>query len=240
MSLDNKLPIQIITAKSGSSPNRLAKDIRDVLRNPLEDSGIYYKHHESDMLTGYAMIIGPDNTPYRGGFYLFEIKYPTDYPYSPPHVIFSTKDGSTRFHPNFYANGKVCLSILNTWFGESWSSCDTIRTVLLQICIAFTPIPLLNEPGIHKSSIECSLYTEAIEYHNLDAAVCNIVSKTGHYLPFFDLFYDTIREVFSNLKESHIAFIKSKAGHRSRIHIPIYEMTSVIDYPSLLLKIENI
>ena len=53
--------------------NRLIKDIKDLLKNPLHDSGIYYKHDESEILKGYALIIGPENTPYFGGYYLFEI-----------------------------------------------------------------------------------------------------------------------------------------------------------------------
>ena len=33
-------------------------------------------------------------------------------------LTYLTNDGNTRFHPNLYRNGKVCLSVLNTWRGK--------------------------------------------------------------------------------------------------------------------------
>ena len=49
---------------SGDTVKRLLKDVRQVLKHPLTDNGIYYIHDDSDMTKGYAMIIGPSNTPY--------------------------------------------------------------------------------------------------------------------------------------------------------------------------------
>lgn len=53
-------------------------------------------------------------------------QFPEDYPSVAPHIQFlTTNSGKTRFNPNLYADGKVCLSILGTWRGESgeqWSS----------------------------------------------------------------------------------------------------------------------
>ena len=39
--------------------HRLISDIRDIVRHPLTDQGIYYAHDEEDMLKGYSLIIGP-------------------------------------------------------------------------------------------------------------------------------------------------------------------------------------
>jgi len=68
---------------------RLLKDVRHIIKNPLTDQGIYYIHDDTDMMKGYAMIIGPVDTPYFGGFYFFEFTYPVDYPHSPPKVKYS-------------------------------------------------------------------------------------------------------------------------------------------------------
>ena len=114
---------------SKETVQRLLKDVRNIIKNPLTDQGIYYIHDDEDILKGYALIIGPEETPYFGGFYFFEFSYPFDYPFSPPDVKYCTNDGSTRFNPNLYTNGKVCVSILNTWMGEKWSSCQTINSV---------------------------------------------------------------------------------------------------------------
>lgn len=224
-----------------SSSSRIIKDIRDVLKNPLVDQGIYYKHHETDMLKGYAMIVGPEDTPYHGGFYFFEITYPPEYPYMPPHVVFSTQWNNIRFSPNFYTNGKVCLSILNTWFGEAWSSCDTVRTILLQLKLVFTPVPLLNEPGVSLTQTECMLYSMVIEYYNIDVAVCNTILKTpGYYLPFFDLFYDIVVELFHRDKSVYINRLRENKSKCIAVTVPIYDMTTVLDYTKLLVKIESI
>ena len=55
--------------------NRLLKDVKNIIKNPLTDNGIYYIHDDSDILKGYALIVGPEDTPYYGGYYFFEIKY---------------------------------------------------------------------------------------------------------------------------------------------------------------------
>ena len=46
-----------------------------IFKNPLTDNGIYYCHDEEDILKGYAMIMGPEGTPYFGGYYFFEFSY---------------------------------------------------------------------------------------------------------------------------------------------------------------------
>ena len=61
----------------------------------------------------HALITGPFDTPYEGGFFYFFIRCPPDYPIHSPRVKFMTTDeGRVRFNPNLYKNGKVCLSIL--------------------------------------------------------------------------------------------------------------------------------
>ena len=52
---------------------RLIKDIKELIKNPMEN--IYYKHDEDNMLKGYAMIVGIENTPYQYGYYFFEFKF---------------------------------------------------------------------------------------------------------------------------------------------------------------------
>ena len=121
---------------------RIAADVADIIKNPLDDNGIFYKHNEEKLLSGYALIIGPEDTPYFGGNYLFEFLFPSDYPFTPPKVIFRTGDGLTRFNPNLYKNGKVCLSVLNTWKGPQWSSCQSIRSILLTLVTVLNSNPM--------------------------------------------------------------------------------------------------
>ena len=71
------------------------------------------------------MIIGPQDTPYANGCFEFDVFFPADYPNSPPIInLQTTGHNSVRFNPNLYVDGKVCLSILNTWQGspeELWN-----------------------------------------------------------------------------------------------------------------------
>jgi len=175
--------------------DRIISDIIDVQKSDLTKDGIYYEHSESNMLNGYALIYGPSDTPYSYGHFLFKLNFPFNYPYQPPEVIYLTNDGSTRFHPNYYKDGNVCLSFLNTWKGEQWTSCGTIKSVLLVLCSLLDEMPLLNEPGISKHHKDHKPYNRIIEYKTLEVAINKIVNK--ELLPKdFYIFYDIIVENF--------------------------------------------
>jgi len=164
---------------SKEAMRRIISDIKDLRNNPLMAHGIYYEHDEADMLKGRALIIGPADTPYADGFYLFKFQFPANYPHSPPKVDFCTSDGFTRFNPNLYRTGKVCLSILNTWKGEPWSGCQTISSVLLALCTVLNDEPLLNEPGITKTHRDFDGYNEIIKYKNIEVAIFGMLASVA-------------------------------------------------------------
>mmetsp|Transcript_17224 Transcript_17224/g.30981 ORF Transcript_17224/g.30981 Transcript_17224/m.30981 type:complete len:155 (+) Transcript_17224:6888-7352(+) len=66
---------------------------------------------DGDDLHWIAMVIGPVETPYEGGFFYFDIKFPEDYPNSPPEFKCTTE----IFHFNFWPSGGVCLDTLSAW-----------------------------------------------------------------------------------------------------------------------------
>jgi ubiquitin-protein ligase len=155
------------TFVSRNAARRLVRDVRDVMVSPLDGEGIYYQHDPEDMLKGYAMIVGPPDTAYEDGFYLFTFEFGGDYPDKPPVVRYWTNDGDTRFNPNLYKSGKVCVSILNTWKGEQWSGCQNIRSVLLTLCTLLNDNPLLNEPGVAAEHPDVPKYRDIIRYKNV-------------------------------------------------------------------------
>lgn len=150
---------------------RILHDVKDIIKHPLVSHGIYYEHDDRNILQGQALIIGHSGTPYAHGFYLFTFDFPIDYPHSPPKVTFHTTDGYMRMNPNLYSNGKVCLSVLNTWSGEQWSGCQTISSVLLALCTILTANPLLNEPGLTEDHVCCEPYRDLVRYKNLEIAI---------------------------------------------------------------------
>jgi ubiquitin-protein ligase len=162
---------------------RLLKDIRGVMTDPtLEECGIIYRHSETDMLTGYACIVGPADSLYFGGYYFFVFKFPTNYPHSPPIVSYLTNTNNIRFHPNFYANKKVCVSIVNTWRGEQWSGCQNIRSVLMTFQSLLDKEPLLHEPGIRAAHSDFIPYHTMVEYYNYKFACLTLLTELTTYI----------------------------------------------------------
>ena len=190
---------------------RLLKDVKEIMKNPLIENGIYYVHDDEDMMKGYAMIVGPSDTPYFGGFYFFKLSYPSDYPHSPPVVTYHTNGDNVRFNPNLYKCGKVCVSILNTWRGEQWTSCQSISTVLLTLCTLLCKDPILNEPGITEKHKDFLNYTKIIEYKNIELAFLRMIrQERGYFLSEFNIFYPYMKEHFDKNVEAISLFITKK------------------------------
>uniref|UniRef100_A0A8B9H7L4 E2 ubiquitin-conjugating enzyme n=1 Tax=Astyanax mexicanus TaxID=7994 RepID=A0A8B9H7L4_ASTMX len=71
-----------------------------------------------DLFHWQATIMGPSDSPYQGGVFFLTIHFPTDYPFKPPKVAFTTK----IYHPNINSNGSICLDILRS----QWSPALTV------------------------------------------------------------------------------------------------------------------
>jgi len=234
------------TFVSKDTITRLIKDVKDIMKHPLHENGIYYVHDETDMMKGYAMIVGPSETPYFGGYYFFEMVYPADYPHSPPKLTYCTNDGNIRFNPNLYIGGKVCISLLNTWKGDQWTSCQTISTVLLTLCMLLCKDPLLNEPGVSKKNQDIVPYNEIIQYANINIAVCDVLlKKEGMFLPFFEKFDIHMKDHFHKNVDTLLEFAKRKKEEfKNEVvsfkTIGYYSMNVIVNYDKLIKKIEKI
>ena len=78
---------------------RLLHEFKGLLTSPPE--GITAGPvNEDDMFLWEALIQGPEETPYEGGIFPAELKFPKDYPLNPPKMKFL----SELWHPN----GKYC------------------------------------------------------------------------------------------------------------------------------------
>lgn len=238
MNVENSVTI------SKETISRLIKDVKEIIKNPLESHGIYYKHDDEDLLNGKALIIGPQGTPYQNGFYLFEIKYPSNYPYSPPKIIYKTNDGVTRFNPNLYKCGKVCLSVLNTWRGEQWSSCQTISSVLLVLCTVLNDTPFLNEPGLTKTHIDYDNYNSILKFKNMEVAIINMLTNEDIVLLFSDftqVMYEHFLKNFNTIlnivdKEIEEQTINNNSD-TNIISTAVYQMNIRINYKDLKKKL---
>lgn len=228
---------------SKETTKRLANDIKHIMKNPLIDNGIYYVHDDTDILKGYALIIGTSDTPYFAGNYFFELTFPYNYPYSPPKVKYCTNGNNVRFHPNLYVSGKVCVSLLNTWSGEQWTSCQTISSILLTICSILTKDPLLNEPGVTNGHCDMDPYTNIIEFSNINVAICDIIDKNPNvYNKFFDKFAPHIEDNFKKNYKEIVSFVEGKIETVPPIKLrtQFYSMCVDINYKQLLTKLHGV
>ena len=86
-----------------------------ILENNLPET-IYVRVYDQRMDLLRAVIVGAAGTPYHDGLFFFDFSFPPDYPNSPPNAHYHAH--GMRLNPNLYSNGKICLSLLNTWIGE--------------------------------------------------------------------------------------------------------------------------
>jgi len=168
--MKNKTKENEVVTVSRDTVKRIVQDIKEVMKDSsLSQNGIYYEHDMDNFMHGDAMLIGPKDTPYEHGLFFFHFQFPSDYPFSPPTVKFHnhTKSKRVRMNPNLYENGRVCLSLLNTWAGEPWSACQSIRSVLLSLVTVLNEKPLLNEPGIKECHRDFNNYQRLVRFFSL-------------------------------------------------------------------------
>jgi ubiquitin-protein ligase len=130
-------------------------------------AGIFIRYGETRPDVMKIVIIGPQGTPYENGMFEFDLFCPLEYPTVPPQMqIKTTGGGSVGFNPNLYSDGKVCLSLLGTWQGETWKSGEsTLLQVFVSIqAMIFNEEPWCNEPGreTHHGSEQCKIYNRSL------------------------------------------------------------------------------
>ena len=160
---------------------------------PLDyDSSIFLKYDENNIQHLKSLIIGPKDTPYENGCFIFDIFIPNNYPNEPPLINLEiTGNNKVRFNPNLYESGKVCLSLLGTWSGfnsEKWNK-DT--STLLQVLISIQSLilienPYFNEPshetliGTKEGDLENANYNNDIYGHTIKWAINDLI-ENPHY-----------------------------------------------------------
>lgn len=122
----NQSVTPVIIVKSGirMALKRIKKELEDLKRDPPAQCSA--GPVGDDLFHWQATIMGPPDSPYQGGVFFLTIHFPTDYPFKPPKVAFTTR----IYHPNINSNGSICLDILRS----QWSPALTISKVLLSIC----------------------------------------------------------------------------------------------------------
>jgi ubiquitin-protein ligase len=236
---------------------RILNEIKELndSKEILEKSGIYIHINEENMSKIYALLIGPEKTPYEKGYYLFKFEYPENYPMEPPKAEFftqgflkntSNKNFPIRFNPNLYTDGKVCLSMLNTWNGPGWVPTNTISNVLVAIQgLVLTEQPLKNEPGFETALNSVLIkYNNIIEYANLKIGVIKMLKETP-------LLFEPFKIVMINLFKKNIEYFRNfilkqnETFNNVIISFPAYTYNGsqskiLVDYMSTLDEFEKL
>ncbi|KAM6323267.1 ubiquitin-conjugating enzyme E2 A isoform 2-T2 [Podargus strigoides] len=152
---------------------RLMRDFKRLQEDP--PAGVSGAPSENNIMVWNAVIFGPEGTPFEDGtpvfgellktscrtvviwfeFYFFwkcftrtfklTIEFTEEYPNKPPTVRFVSK----MFHPNVYADGSICLDILQ----NRWSPTYDVSSILTSI---------QDMPTATTSGSFCSSVTEAL------------------------------------------------------------------------------
>lgn len=115
------------------SNQRLQKELKILAKDFADMPGCSAGPIDENLRHWEGIIIGPDGTPYAGGIFKLDIKFPDDYPYKAPKIKFATP----IYHCNVNSAGNICLDILK----DKWSPVLTVSKVILSIC------SLLSDPN---------------------------------------------------------------------------------------------
>jgi ubiquitin-conjugating enzyme E2 D len=124
-------------AYSSAVIKRIQKEVEKMTKDAPENCSAG-PINNTDITNWTGTLIGPTESPFEGGIYKITIRFPTDYPYSPPKIMFQTP----IYHPNIDRYGNICLDILKP---SAWSPALSIVKVLLSICSLLTD-PNPNDP----------------------------------------------------------------------------------------------
>lgn len=222
---------------------RIQKDLNLLEKNKddLSQRGIHWCADESNLFRIYIMIVGASKrdgdliSPYEDGMFFFELTIPQDYPLSPPRVSFSPKQSIARLHPNYYENGKVCLSMINTWGAEDWSASMSLLSLANVLEERFNERSLCFEPGREcEASSTLKAFNEFVRAAVLDLAIARVLE--GAY-PEYAIFARAIDDHWRARKNAVIASCPDETI--KTIKQPFYNHTMRVDFRSIRSRLER-
>jgi ubiquitin-conjugating enzyme E2 Z len=220
------------------SNKRILADIAELEKPIYAESGIYYSVNDSNIREGYACIFGPEGTPYEDCPMLYSFSIGDGFPFDPPKVLFHTNDGITRFHPNMYKEGKVCLSILHTWEGPKWASTMRLSTILLTLQSLMDTDPILHEPGYHNLSKNLrDGYKNYVE----NSCIQYILDRAERpepdaFKPFSSIFKERLPGILERLEKRLRKYLDEDEGELIFTNIP-YQMHGSTNYVKALERV---
>lgn len=100
---------------------RIQNELKLIQKDPLESVDIF--PDEADIRTWYFLIRGPDDSDYKGGWYIGKLVLSENYPTTPVDFYMLTPNG------RFEIERKICLTI-SSYHSDQWSSIWSIQKIL--------------------------------------------------------------------------------------------------------------
>ncbi|KAF8493341.1 ubiquitin-conjugating enzyme/RWD-like protein [Gautieria morchelliformis] len=135
---------------------RIHREISDLKREDM--GGMTLGPTEQSLFNWRGSIPGPSGSCYEGGLFWMEITLPSDYPFSSPKVVFTTR----IYHMNISDRGNVCIDLLK----NNWSPALSLYKVLLSLSSLLTD-PNPKDPLVPQIATE---YVRNRVQHNKTAA----------------------------------------------------------------------
>eukprot|EP00256_Glycine_max_P063891 XP_014633824.1 uncharacterized protein LOC100527196 isoform X1 [Glycine max] len=136
------------TTSVSASGKRIQREMVELNNDPPPDCSAGPKG--DNLYHWIATIIGTPETPYQGGIFFLDIKFPIDYPFKPPEVVFKTR----IYHCNVDPDGRVSMGILK----DDWSPALTITKVLLEVRSIMTN----PDPSVEANLIMCLFWNRSM------------------------------------------------------------------------------
>jgi len=144
---------------------RLKQDYMRIMKDPVP----YVKAHplQQNILEWHFAVLGPDETPYKGGVYHGKLVFPGEFPFKPPSIYMITPNG------RFKCNTRLCLSI-SDFHPDTWNPAWSVATILTGL------LSFMVEKNPTLGSIETSDYekrllaTRSLEFNLKDPTFCEL------------------------------------------------------------------
>mmetsp|Transcript_5178 Transcript_5178/g.765 ORF Transcript_5178/g.765 Transcript_5178/m.765 type:complete len:145 (+) Transcript_5178:49-483(+) len=107
------------------------------LQNELKQcqglEGVSVTPDASNNLKWDVILHGPENTPYKGGFFNVKITFPAEYPFKFPEFTFATP----IYHPNVDKNGLICTDMIGE---KDWVPTKKVSGVIQVLLSIFSEV----------------------------------------------------------------------------------------------------
>ena len=141
----------MINLETQLSSTILTKAFKYFQKNPLTNIGCTVGLVNNDDIYNWkCTLVGPNDSPYKGGYFKIIIKFPITFPINPPEVIFKTPIYHLNINPVQTENEKLghcCISTLKNWSPDT--SIEDILVSIFALFYAINPNSAYNGYGLN-------------------------------------------------------------------------------------------